>query len=810
MQYPSRVKKSSRPSSVSRSSFPLRAQCTLPQVFVKAFAAAIAAAILPVSHANAQAPHVPYQYRNVAIVAGGFITGFVPQPKIRGLYYVRTDIGGAYRWDANQQRWQPLQDWLPFSERNLLGAESLAVDPSNPHRLYIAAGTYINPQAPDGAILRSDDEGRHFVTVHVPFKMGGNEEGRFAGERLAVDPNHPQTLLMGTRLNGLWRSDDSGINWRRVYSFLWPLAGAAPLEPKPYNAYAAAAPPVPGGKDGLTFVTFDAASGVKGQPTPVIFVGADDANHSLWRSDDAGQSWKPVPGGPDRLFPNHGVLGDQDTLYLSYANQPGPNDMTNGAVWTYAPRTGTWHDITPEKPGTRGERFGYGTVTVGPAVNPDTSHGEGQVLLASTMDRWRQGDTIYRSTDGGAHWVSLKEGATRDASLAPWTRHTASQAPFGHWLGAAMVDPFDPAHVLYGTGETIWESHDVRGPSTHWLVGARGLEETADITLLSPLLPGDSGPHLYTGLGDIGCFRHDDLDRSPANGAMKNPELSNCDSIALAADHPRLMVRVGRSWSPGPHGALSSDGGQTWKPLLTEPQGGERGGEAALSADGTVIAWAVHTAQQETVLYESGDAGVHWQAFPIKAEGRGGLQILADTTQPKSFWAFDPGTGTLYSVDSATGTARVMTNSAPRGTQLRIAASQPGALWLAGASGLFRAAIPAAAAAQTLDFQPIATVSVAYAVGFGKSAPTTSFGPSAKPAPPAIYMAGKLSGTAGEDAATSGGGIYRSLDDGSTWQRIDDPEHRFAWIEQITGDPRLFGRVYMGTNGRGVLIGDPQ
>jgi xyloglucan-specific exo-beta-1,4-glucanase len=99
---------------------------------------------------------------------------------------------------------------------------------------------------------------------------------------------------------------------------------------------------------------------------------------------------------------------------------------------------------------------------------------------------------------------------------------------------------------------------------------------------------------------------------------------------------------------------------------------------------------------------------------------------------------------------------------------------------------------------------------VAYAVGFGKSAPTTSFGPSAKPAPPAIYMAGKLSGTAGEDAATSGGGIYRSLDDGSTWQRIDDPEHRFAWIEQITGDPRLFGRVYMGTNGRGVLIGDPQ
>jgi hypothetical protein len=135
--------------------------------------------------ADAASPaQVPYRFQNVIFVAGGFITGFVAHPAERGLYYVRTDIGGAYRWDSAAKRWQPLQDWLPFSDRNLLGAESIAIDPTDAKKLYIAAGTYTNNGTPNGAILRSSDQGRHFTIARVPFKMGGNEDGRFAGERL--------------------------------------------------------------------------------------------------------------------------------------------------------------------------------------------------------------------------------------------------------------------------------------------------------------------------------------------------------------------------------------------------------------------------------------------------------------------------------------------------------------------------------------------------------------------------------------------------------------------------------------------------
>ncbi|MDX6393055.1 MAG: xyloglucan-specific exo-beta,4-glucanase, partial [Streptosporangiaceae bacterium] len=53
-------------------------------------------------------------------------------------------------------------------------------------------------------------------------------------------------------------------------------------------------------------------------------------------------------------------------------------------------------------------------------------------------------------------------------------------------------------------------------------------------------------------------------------------------------------------------------------------------------------------------------------------------------------------------------------------------------------------------------------------------------------------------------------GVFRSVNESATWTRINDGQHQYGWIGQtITGDPRVFGRVYLGTNGRGILLGDP-
>ncbi len=79
-------------------------------------------------------------------------------------------------------------------------------------------------------------------------------------------------------------------------------------------------------------------------------------------------------------------------------------------------------------------------------------------------------------------------------------------------------------------------------------------------------------------------------------------------------------------------------------------------------------------------------------------------------------------------------------------------------------------------------------------LSFGKAAPGKDY--------PAIFV---TSGGGGGAAA----GIYRSDDVGATWVRINDAQHQWGnRFDCIAGDPRIYGRVYVGTNGRGVLYGD--
>ena len=52
-------------------------------------------------------------------------------------------------------------------------------------------------------------------------------------------------------------------------------------------------------------------------------------------------------------------------------------------------------------------------------------------------------------------------------------------------------------------------------------------------------------------------------------------------------------------------------------------------------------------------------------------------------------------------------------------------------------------------------------------------------------------------------------GFYRSDDEAATWMRINDDAHQFASINAITGDPRVYGRVYLGSASRGVIFGEP-
>ncbi len=682
-----------------------------------------------VSHAN-------YRFHHLHIVGGGFITGILFHPSVKGLAYCRTDIGGAYRWDEATRRWTALSEWIGMADANLIGVESMAVDAAHPDDLYLAAGTYTHGNSPNGALLRSHDRGKSFETIRLPFKLGANEEGRFAGERLFLDPLHAGTLYFGTRLDGLWKSADSGSTWTRVEAFPGHTNNGV----------------------GIPFVV----SGVKRDGTPgAIYAGVSTEGDNLFVSEDAGASWGMVNGAPRGMIPNHAVTDSHGDLYLTYGNAPGPNGMTAGAVWKRS-REGAWKDITPEMAGAGG---GYGGLAL------DREH-DGTVVV-STMDRWKPGDTLFHSVDGGKRWVSLREKAKMEPALSPWLRNDAGVVGMGHWIGAVAIDPFDSDHMLYGTGETLWATQNARradhGRSTEWSVGAEGIEETAVISLESPA----GGAPLYAGLGDIGCFRSDD----PVGGGVAvlgPPRLSNCDSLRVAALATDMVVMSGRVWTGKSHGGYSEDGGKSWKPFVSEPLGAEKGGRVAISADGTAMVWVTSSG-----VFGSRDKGFSWKEI---AKGEK-MEVVADRSVAGQFFLMDRSRGALSMFGIGSGMKEIQ-NGLPWDLEM-VAGAGAGDVWMWGRDGVWRQ--------RGTELMRLGPVRAAYALGLGRAM--------AAGGPETLYLSGDVHGTKG---------VYRSSDEGKTWVRIDDPEHAYGYVSPISGDPRVAGRVYLGTNGFGVVVGDPE
>jgi hypothetical protein len=289
-----------------------------------ALALTMAAAAAHAAATDGAPPQASYRWRDVVIGGGGFTPGIVFSRAERDLVYLRTDIGGAYRWDATRQRWLPLQDSM--SESQYFGIESLAADPVDANIVYMAAGMYGREAA--HAILRSRDRGATWDIFPVSFRMGGNEAGRGVGERLAIDGRDRNVLWFGSRHDGLQQSTDAGAHWRRVDSF--PVQG--------------------GGQTGVSFVIAEAS------PTLIAGVADAGANH-LFRSDDAGKSWRAVAGEPAAaLLPVQAKLGAEGALYIAYSNGAGPNGVTDGAVFRYELASGVWTDITPDRASSHPER----------------------------------------------------------------------------------------------------------------------------------------------------------------------------------------------------------------------------------------------------------------------------------------------------------------------------------------------------------------------------------------------------------------------------------------------------------------------
>jgi len=699
-----------------------------------------------------------YAWSNVQVVGGGYVTGLYFHPTQQNLIYARTDVGGAYRWDATTSSWTPLLDWIPGSKWYWGGVEAIGLDPTNPNQLYLAVGEYALEPTWDGngAMLISSDQGNTFTTAPLPFQNGSNDPGRNAGERIAVDPNTPNIVYFGTRVAGLQFSINSGLNWSQL--------SGMPVTTTANGSGVIAVLPVASSKaSGLTPVVYAAAAGTG--------TGTDAAGlYVTTNGGSTASTWSAVAGQPTGLAPLHALLGPDGAIYILYGDQPGPDSMNTSQLWKFTPgatwTTGTWSQIALPRAG------GYG----GLAVDPEHAG----TLLVATLDQYSAPgqDTIFRSTNGGATWNDISStGGSHDASLSPWVAFHGTVGT-GNWATSVAIDPFNSAHALYGTGETIWSTTNLTaadsGQTVDWSIGAQGVEETVVAKLLAPP---SGNTLLLSSLYDITGFAHQNLSVSPPQQMFQNPQATSI-SMDFAQSTPTTVVRVTKGSTP--FGSISNDGGLTWSGLPSFPTGTAKGGGAiAIAADGSSLVWSP---EDTASVWYSTNAGAAWQAangIPAQA------QVVSDRRQSGVYYGY-AGTSLYLSVDAG-AMWTVIQSSLPANGQLYTLPDAQGSVWLAASTGLY--SNQGTATAPSLG--AIAGVQSADYLGFGKAAVGSAAGLT-------LYLEGTVSGTQG---------IYRSTDGGGIWVEINDAAHQFGNPTWITGDMRTFGTVYVGTQGRGIVWG---
>ncbi len=644
-----------------------------------------------------------YTWKPLKVGAGGWVVGMYIHPAGRGVMYARTDVSGAYRWNAATSEWKQIvlsttmpADYVSYGTYE--GVHSLVGAPGNPDIAYMAYRRQI---------FRSADRGNSWAATSFGSKnvtMDANGEGRQEGERLAVDPNNGNVVYYGSTDHGLWTTEDGGDNWTNIAA-------------------------IPKGEPGhgVNTIVFDKESGTSNSKTNILFVTVD--NGGVFRSSDAGQTWEQIAGtapGVNKRY-RDAEIGPDRTYYVVFSN----DGETSGGVWKY-PVSGTWTNITPS-----GSQP-YKEI----AIDPNN----GQRLIVA-----REGGTMWTSGNQGDSWIT--QGFKRTGTSINWIGQQTD-----NWLsiGELQFDPFDQGKLWFAEGFGVWRTNDLSGNTIIWQEESKGIEQTCGNDVICP-----PGGKPVTAMWDLGVFYHENPD---AYNAIRSQTVFRSGwALDWCPADPKFIVAVLQSH----HGeksqsAYSSDGGKSWTKFPSIPDELTYGLIAVSADNKDNIVWLPDNGQ---LPYFTKNRGAGWQQSVFQGISSSGYNsytsprksLCADRVNLSTFYYFHTTNGIFRSTDGGENWMKVSDNPIPNRWNITLKATpgHAGHLWLCEGKqdnvvgGLWRSTDGGA------RWSTVPSLEQVFSFGFGK--PQTENGY------PAIFVAGVAGGQHGIYRSTDTGNTWEKI-----------------------------------------------
>ncbi len=733
-------------------------------------------------------PPAQARWANVKFGGGGYVPGLVFHPTSPDVLYARTDMGGAYRWNAATSAWVPITDGFGAADGFFHGSESIALDPNDDRRIYMSTGMYNKVDNP-GRLSISTDRGDTWQHVMLPFPVGSNNQGRAVGERMMVDPNNPALLFYASRSAGLWKSLDRGLNWQQVTSLSTLKMTQAQIDANNW-----------GSAIGIEQVIFDTSTKGTGSATQTIYTavapdyaGLAGLSYSLYKTTDGGASWTGIATPVTGYHIPHMVRAKDGMMYVAFTQGTGPG--ASGAARLYKFDGSNWTLLKSYDP-TEWTSFGMGGLSV-------SGTGASTRIALGVSNSWGnyEGQPIVQLSDNaGATWREI-------SALTP---HAGLADGWSGWIDDVEIDPNNPERILHVHGGGVWETRNASAAQPTWTNDTVGLEETVALALMTP--PPGASYQLLNSSGDIGMTVQTDLNAAPVRGPKG--WFGNAVSSDVAWSNSAYIATIGTTtWNhPNVGGAYSTDSGVSWTAFpANHPDGlAHQGNDSSLAVTKPgFIVWA----PSDSVPAYTTDHGASWTYtnLPAVTQGRS-YRLAADRKNANRVYAYESGGGwwgpapKFYFSTDGGHTFTVSTQFSAAGarpefvsnTSLAVNPNAEGDVWLADAHSVFHSLdggvtwTKLSVTGSIWGSHPTSEWPVVYgatSIALGKAPAGASYSAS-------VYIVGVINGV---------WGVYRSDNGGGSWNRFNDDKHQYGGISSLAADQNVAGRLFLGGSGRGVL-----